>query len=373
MTGLSMQRNIALSIAAATFATVIGLMASGKLAYVKNDYQLINNNHLIEAQKIIQNHVKAAVKGDAVSMNVLGMMYLRGEIGLLANNTPNIEQAIRYFKQASDKGHSGAQNSVATLYLNGLYGMIDGKPDYQQAKKYFDLAVEQENIEGINGLATLYRSGKLDGETSTPNYTKAIELYQKMIDLGDARGYVNLASMYLNGESFEKDHKKAIEILEEAYKLKNTTAMRVLAQIYGSAELNPAKKQDIAKAVKLYKEAVALEDSEAMVMLAYLYANGLYGKKDDKPDYITAVELYQQAARRNNPVAFTNLGNLFYNGVLQEEGKSSTETAKQYWQRAAQMGDLSAKENLDNLAKMAAKNNTATADVKDATNSSQTK
>ena len=54
--------------------------------------------------------------------------------------TPDVEQAVSWYKKASSKGSSHASYQLGRLYQNGMYGL---KKDKKQARHWYNISSDQ--------------------------------------------------------------------------------------------------------------------------------------------------------------------------------------------------------------------------------------
>ncbi len=91
------------------------------------------------------------------------------------------ENVIKYFRLATDQGHSAAQNHLGVMYQYG-YGV---PLDYGMAFKYYQLAADQCNAAGQNSLGGMYCDGVVKDEamsnTTSSQLTKAILLVKTIL------------------------------------------------------------------------------------------------------------------------------------------------------------------------------------------------
>lgn len=142
--------------------------------------------------KAFEYYKKAAIGGDAYSMNNLATMYYNGE-GVEKNYTI----AIEWFTKAAELGDKHAMDNLGCIYLNG-----EGTPlDYSKAMEWFKLAVEHGNTDSVSNMGIMYRNGfgvKQD-------YSTALNLFEIAAEAGSALGMFNLASMYHCGYGVDRN------------------------------------------------------------------------------------------------------------------------------------------------------------------------
>jgi len=113
-------------------------------------------------------------------------MYRRGQ-GMPQDNA----EALRWYRQAADKGDANAQYALGFMYGNG-----EGVPqDYGEAVSWFRKAADQGNVEAQYSLGSVYR----DGDGVSRDYAEAVRWYRKAADQGDKTARHALFSMYCTG------------------------------------------------------------------------------------------------------------------------------------------------------------------------------
>jgi hypothetical protein len=73
----------------------------------------------VEARRWI---TRAAERGHATAINALAHAYIKGELGIDANERNNAE-ALRWVRRAADSGHLPAMENLALAYRTGAYGL----------------------------------------------------------------------------------------------------------------------------------------------------------------------------------------------------------------------------------------------------------
>ena len=219
-------------------------------------------------------HLEANRK-DAYADYYLGRMRLYG-YGLLKDNT----LAMRYFKQAAEKGFLPAQNIMARY------------------------ALLQEN----------------DAE-------KALYWFKKAADQDDVQAQMYCAAVYQYGFGTKKSAHKARKYFIDAAKNGNRIAQYTLAEYF----LKSRYSKDRNLGVIWLKKSVEQDNPAAQLKLGVLYTQG----KEIKKDLEKAQEYMQLAADQKYLPAMVALGDL-----AREHKKP--EDAKIWYSKAANQGDASA-------------------------------
>ena len=132
----------------------------------------------------------------------------------------NYDEAAKYYRQAAEKGHAGAQNNLGVCYKKG-----EGvEPDDAKAAYWYRKAAEQGLKEAQNNLGAYYA-------VEENNYAEAVKWYRKAAEQGDAVAQCNLGWRYKNGEGVPKDMKKAVYWYRKAAEQGNAKAQEALKKL----------------------------------------------------------------------------------------------------------------------------------------------
>ncbi len=164
----------------------------------------------------------------------------------------NYQKAFQDFKTAARLGHTGSQNKLGELYLNG----IGVEQDIQKAIELFKKTAEQNNFRGIYNLGVIYASGK----GVKQSYKKAHALFLKSADLGYRKAQFNLGVTYYNGLGIDKNEAAAFKWFKKAADQDLPEAMYIVGKAHESGEGLP---RDIYKAKSYYKKAAFLGHQDA--------------------------------------------------------------------------------------------------------------
>ena len=170
--------------------------------------------------------LKAAEQNFADAEDMLGMMY--ADPDEFGEGEPNYEQAMYWYKRASEHGDSSATYHVGEMYLNGQ-GVIK---DESQAFNWFKKAKEQGSVYGEYLLGKCY----LEGTGVVQDKNKGIELYRSAAKYDSDAQYA-LGLCYLEGNGVEKNVKKAAYYLNKAATDEydaNEEAQAKLEELYAS-------------------------------------------------------------------------------------------------------------------------------------------
>ncbi len=186
---------------------------------------------------------------DVVALNALGQVYYgKGEY----------EDAVRYYRQAADKGYADAQTALGELYLSG----DSIKKDETEALKLFKQAAAQNNTVAMRDLGAIYKMGY-----GVPKDTyEAAKWYRKGAELGNPDCMTFLAELILL-DAVKGNYKEALEWLNKAVDYDYSYKQYLLGMAY---EAGKGTAVDIKEAIKWYKKAAAQGDENAQLRLTEL-------------------------------------------------------------------------------------------------------
>jgi TPR repeat protein len=181
----------------ATIFTLLLFLASHSLAE-SIPGQLSETKISAADQEAFESCHRAAQKGDAQAMGLLGLMYEKGR------GTPRDDQkAVEWLKKGALKGDAAAQNNLGFLYLKGR-GLAR---NLVQAKKWFEKSAAQGLASAQENLGLIY-----SGTKGIPkDYEKAFGWFKKAAEQGDLEAQINLAVMYSLGEGGPRDYVKSYQ------------------------------------------------------------------------------------------------------------------------------------------------------------------
>ena len=207
-------------------------------------------NELLEIDKnpskAVEYYEKAAQKGFAQAMNMLGVCYSNG-MGV----GKDILKACWWFEQAADKGFAAAKVNLALHYLLG-----DGiKADYEKAAELLQQVSDSQYSFAQTILGICY----LNGNGVANDERKGIEWLRKGAENGDGSAYCNLALCYLDGRGLRKDEQKAFVYFEKGASLGDVYSSVSMAECYINGT---GTRQNYRKAAELLESICEYEQEE---------------------------------------------------------------------------------------------------------------
>ena len=250
----------------------------------------------------------------------------------------NFTDALPYLQKAADKGNADAMLVLGHMYAGG-YGV---NKDYSQAKYWYQKAADKGNADAMVEIGNMYQSGEgvvKDSQKALQWCKKAEKIYLDRIEKGDLDAIGNLfTNLYTceagyddvvlepNEVTFNELGKKYIAHLNTEIDKGNADAMMMLANIYDTYAT------DASLGVFLnFIEDPNLKDSPLRVI-----------------DYCQTkiAQLYRKAAEAGNAAAMTRLGDIYSGG----EGVPQDYSQAKYWyQKAADKGNEAAKNKLRDM------------------------
>lgn len=225
---------------------------------------------------------EAAASGSPAAMNA---------IGLLAHTAGDLERARNWYEKAANNGYSMALNNLGTI-----------SEDPKEARKWFEAGVKAGNSLAMYNLGLiLQQSG---------DEKRSFDLFVTSAKLGDSNAMVQLGILAEEADNLERARSWYLRAVE----LENSQAMYNL----GLLDQNLG---DIAGAKKLYERALEAGNLWPLNNLARI--------AEVEGDMIRALSLYREAAENGDATAMTNLG------ILEEESGNLSEAIKWYEQAAA--------------------------------------
>ena len=169
------------------------------------------------------------------------------------------EESVRWYRIASDNGHSVATVNLGYMIKEG-WGV---QQDSAEAVRLFSIAVEKRNMYGYYELSRMYAAG----EGVPQNSEETVRLCRHSADMGFVHARAMLAKMYHNGEHTQQSFEEAMIWYRLAAEAGDKEAQNSWDKLYEEShreyeildvpELSPLKRKDR----KMHKQAKEAEDA----------------------------------------------------------------------------------------------------------------
>lgn len=230
-------------------------------------------------------------------------------------DTPNdIDQAVKYYRQAINLGSADAHCEIATLFDKKM-------KNNEITLKYYEKGARLGSVDCMFELGHFY-------ESRLKNYETSMEWYNRAAKAGDYSAMTNLGRFYDSGLGVDVDYLKAKQYYEAAIQGENLAAYVNLGLLY---ERGLGVEKDLEKAAKLYETAANKGDDQAMHNLAVMYATGQHFEQNRE----RAFTLYVQAAELGNRFSLYNVGNAYRYG---RGAETDLNQAIHYYKKALKAG-----------------------------------
>ena len=312
-----------------------GQGVSKDLSLAKQWYQKAADKGHSGAKKKLEEIIKAETeKSDAAALYKKGNEYY---------NQGNYTEAVKYYRQAAEKGNADAQSDLGYCYGTGK-GV---QQDYNEAFKWHKKSAEQGNKYAQSNLALYYSEGR----GVTRDYNEAVRWARKSADQGYSGGQSRLGDYYYYGQGVAKDYTEAVKWYRKSAEQGYEYGMYHLGWCYQhgqgvSKDLSLAK-QWYQKAAdkghvnsKKQLEEIIKQESEASDVAA-LYKKG--NENYNQGNYTEAVKYYRQAAEKGNADAQCYLGYCYETGKGVQQDYAE---AVKWNKKSADQGNKYAQSNL---------------------------
>ncbi len=259
---------------------------------------------------------KAALLGDALAMNTLGLLYEKGGASS-PGSLPDYFLARIWFEKSGRAGLGAGFYNLARLYRDGKGVAISDA----RADEYLAEAVSLGSVEAQAKLGSSWEQGSDQRRVAMLEALSAENHAASMFELGKA---------YYFGElGLPVDHDQAVALLQRASDEYHAPAFYYLGLAYAQGN---GVRQDTAKAAYFYERGTRYDDPQAILALGQFYRDGR--GVDRNPT--KAFELLERAADAGLSAAMTDLGFLYYDGqgVAQDQYGSV-----RYFERGFEAGD----------------------------------
>ncbi|MET1411520.1 tetratricopeptide repeat protein [Roseibium sp. HPY-6] len=257
----------------------------------------------------------------------LAMLYVEEE----SFGKEKTAEAIPVLLEYADRGDAYAAMTLGRAYVFGTGITADPK----RGETYYRQALQDLPKPAHTALGNFYFLGQ-GGEV---NYEKAFEHYSKAADLGSGISLNNLGWMFENGLYVGQDYAQAASLYRASINAGDTGALVALGLLYrnGTGVI-----QDFQEANRLFQEAIGRGSSGGKANAAWMLLNGL----GVEPNRSEGMALLEESVSQNDH------DGTYYMALLLEEGKfvdTDMETAKKYYEIAADQGNFLAEAALERL------------------------
>jgi len=256
-------------------------------------------------------HIKAAIfENKWATKNIIFYPKVKG-------TTPNLKEAMAWFKEAAEHGDAGAMNNVGLLYeARGIEEW-----DRKEAITWYKKAADLGNADAMYRLGSIYEHGIFMEKREFEE--EAASWYKKAAELGNADAMCRIGS---NLYSKEQEQEEAISWFRKAADLGNTNAMVALGVFCPMMKkTGPYFKWNVGWRVP----NGYINDQGGGVRVGFgSYSTDRMGTEQS---YKEAMSWFRKAADFGNTWAMLNISTLYYNGLGVEKDYREAAT----WARKA--------------------------------------
>lgn len=241
-----------------------------------------------------------AEEENPAALAMLGDLYVKGAEPV----EPDPALGRDYYERAAALGELGAKNKLGLMLLAGEVGPADPERG---------LKLLREVAEAGDGWAKIQLGDALtQGGAVDVDAMAARDYYKSALDQGIGAGAVKLGLLYLNGAgALRPDPAKAAEFFEEAVGDGDDLARIQLALMHFEGR---GVAKDLGRSLELLGDA-AQDSAWANGILGGYYADGRYGQ----PDYQKARDYFERAVQLGDASASFRFGGLLASGPLAAE------------------------------------------------------
>ena len=305
---------------------------------------------------------KVAETGDLNAQYQLAQCYFNGK------GVPKSPQkGVEWLTKVADAGNPEAQRELALCYRDGkgveqskekYYALIEKHAEKEKPEVQLDLAKAYHSGEGVTKdvnkakywAEQASKNGNSEAELLLASWTyevnasnpEAIKRLTQVANKGNTEAQRMLADAYLEGKGVEKSEAKAIEMLEKAAKGGDAEAMYQLGNFYFYGN-SPLIGKYYKKAINYYTQAANKGNAAAQAQLALCFYNGIGTNASPKDAFSW---ILKSVNTNPTPKAQNNLGVCYAVGI---GAQPSNAQALEFFQKAAEAGDVTAQYNLGNM------------------------
>ncbi|KAG0256707.1 hypothetical protein DFQ27_005539 [Actinomortierella ambigua] len=272
-------------------------------------------------------------EGDAEAQFQLGKMERQGYPEAPQGR---VDEAFAWFLRSAERNHAAAQYEVGLMYLRGIVGVERNVAD---GIRWCHRAADQGRLEAILFLAQSYE----DGSYVDQNSAEAASWYHKVAELDSAEcvARLALAKMYDCGQGVEQSDEAAARWYLEAADNGSSEAQFKVGTMCKEGR---GVEQSVQAAITWWKKAASGGSVDALYLLGMMHKTGDGVSQNDKE----AARYLLQAATNNTDAQYW-LGTMYQNGQGVE--KSGTQ-ASTWLRRAAKFNHAEAQLSLGRTAEI---------------------
>jgi TPR repeat protein len=266
---------------------------------------------------------RLANSGDLTAQHYLG--YCNAEAFRMTRN-PQVGAA--WYKRAMRGGYLPSANNLANLHLRGMLGMRD----LDQAIRYYNFAIERGYVPAQVNLGRLYQ---IEGRQ-----TDAFRAFQKAAEQDSTDAMTELYRCYWVGRGVPSDHAKAMEWLTKAAEANDPEAQCLMGyrcetrEWKGEGENRRLTPKKPLEAFRWYRRSAEQNWPGGLYHLGLCYLKGDVVERDEA----RALELIRTAADEGVEDAIHDLARLYARGI--GEPRSEQDRPMALLRRIGAWGDL---------------------------------
>jgi hypothetical protein len=215
-----------------------------------------------------------------------------GQVHFSMGKLKNKEEAIKWYKQAVDKGNRTATTLLGNLYTNELFTLHKPKLGLELLRK----AAEQGDSSAYFYLAEAFQHGN---SAVDDDKKEAFKLYLKAAKMGCVEAFADLALCYFNGEGTPENQGEGCKWVAAAQQSGTPTGTFLTALTYRDGLCG--QKEDLTYAQKLMENAAENNQKHARELRTTRRVDDIVAQQAAE----NAVRRAQQAAQaeRENEIA----------------------------------------------------------------------
>lgn len=250
-------------------------------------------------------------------------------MGNFCEKEGEMDEAIKWWKIASDEGDPSAQYSYGRMLITGEGGVTQNA---QQAIPLLQSAADNNVVDAIQLLGSLY----FEGIGVTKDINKGLKLLEQAANNNNVTAQRLLGEYYLQGREVPQDIELGVYWLEKAVNGGNGEAANTLGLLYTKSDVQKAfeyfqKGHDLGNIISTYNLGLAYADGKGVgqdnakafellklaadngffggqALLASIYARGI-GRK---ADYAQAVKWAQKTINNERAKKYQGYESNFY-------------------------------------------------------------